>query len=176
MKFKYFLLFILLFIGCNTFSRKNSTFSNEAGYIIKVGNIKMSNVQLPKYDLLPLEENIKLPENIEKYLSIPENIDEYLSLNIVNDPPKFNEEQIISNLFYPPLARRSGIEGRVILELFIDREGKIQHINVLQEEPKNRAFALSAVYAFIGIVGTPAMVNGIAVPVRYRYPISFRMR
>jgi protein TonB len=82
----------------------------------------------------------------------------------------------MSSLVFPPIALRSGIEGRVILELFVDKNGTIQRIMILREEPQDRGFGEAALKAFSGKQGTPAMANGEPVSARYRYPVSFRIR
>ncbi|MDR1318536.1 MAG: energy transducer TonB [Treponema sp.] len=102
--------------------------------------------------------------------------DEYLPMHMVSVPPKFNEREIRAALAYPPIALRSGIEGRVILELFVDRGGLIQNIRILQENPPGRGFGEAAVKAFQGLRGVPAQANGESVSVRYRYPVSFTIR
>jgi TonB family protein len=102
--------------------------------------------------------------------------DDYLPQHKVSDPPKFNERDIYSDLVYPPIPLRSGIEGRVILELFIDRHGIIQQILILQEAPPGRGFGEAAVKAFTGKRGTPAYADGEPVSSRYRYPVSFRIK
>jgi protein TonB len=87
------------------------------------------------------------------------------------------EDQIARNTVYPPIAQRSGIEGRVILELFIDRHGVIRDISILQETPLNRGFGEAAVNAFRGIsAAKPAEANGVPVATRYRYPFRFTLR
>ena len=102
--------------------------------------------------------------------------DAYLPSHLVTDPPVFDEKKIARALVYPPIALRSGIEGRVILELFVDRSGVIQRIEIRLEDPPNRGFGEAAVKAFAGISGKPAKANGEAVSSRYRYPVSFRIR
>ena len=102
--------------------------------------------------------------------------DDYLPIHKVSDPPRFNERDIYADLVYPPIALRSGIAGRVILELFIDRNGQVQQILILQEEPKDRGFGDAAVKAFTGKRGTPAYANGEPVSARYRYPVSFKIK
>jgi protein TonB len=107
----------------------------------------------------------------------PENTEEdFLPMHRVSVPPKFDEALISQAIVYPPIARRSGIEGRVILELFIDRTGRVQRITVLQETPPDRGFGEAAVKAFEGQRCSPAEANGQPVSVRYRYPLSFRIR
>ena len=102
--------------------------------------------------------------------------DEYLPIHKVSEPPKFDEREIMADIVYPPIAQRSGIEGRVILELFVDRNGLIQQIRVLQENPKDRGFGEAAIKAFTGKRGTPAYSDGEPVSTRYRYPVSFKIK
>ena len=102
--------------------------------------------------------------------------DDYLPIHKVSEPPRFDEKDITSALMYPPIALRSAIEGRVILELFVDRNGIVQRITILREEPKDRGFGEAAVKAFTGRHGSPAYANGEPVSARYRYPVSFKIK
>ncbi|MDR1099605.1 MAG: TonB family protein [Treponema sp.] len=102
--------------------------------------------------------------------------EDYLPMHRVSIPPRFDERLITQALIYPPIALRSGIEGRVILELFIDRTGRVQRITVLQENPSGRGFGEAAIRAFEGQRCSPAEANGVPVSVRYRYPVAFRIR
>jgi len=102
--------------------------------------------------------------------------DEYLPMHLISQPPRFDDKRIAADLVYPEIARRSGIEGRVILELFVDRYGVVQQVLILQENPPGRGFGEAAVKAFLGKKGSPAMANGQEVSTRYRYPISFRIK
>ena len=102
--------------------------------------------------------------------------DDYLPIHKVSDPPRFNEREIMADLVYPPIALRSGIPGKVILELFVDRHGQIQRILVMKEDPEDRGFGDAAVKAFTGKRGVPAYANGEPVSARYRYPVSFRIK
>jgi len=100
----------------------------------------------------------------------------YLPMHQVSVPPKFDASAIMKDLVYPPIALRSGIEGRVILELFVDRTGAVQRIVILQENPAERGFGEAAVKAFTGRKGQPAYANGEAVSCRYRYPVTFKLK
>jgi protein TonB len=100
----------------------------------------------------------------------------YLPMDRVSRAPKFSERAIRDALEYPPLARRAGIEGRVILELLINKAGEIRRIEILREEPPGRGFAEAAKKAFQGQRCTPAEANGEPVGVRYRYPVRFTIR
>jgi protein TonB len=102
--------------------------------------------------------------------------DDYLPMHMISQPPRFDEKKIAADLVYPEIARRSGIEGRVILELFVDRHGVVQQVLILQENPPDRGFGEAAVKAFLGKKGSPAVANGQEVSTRYRYPVSFRIK
>jgi protein TonB len=100
----------------------------------------------------------------------------YLPMHLISTRPEFDDERIKADLIHPPIAFRSGIEGRVILELFVDRTGIIQNITILLEEPVGSGFGEAAIRAFLGKKGIPATTNGEAVSCRYRYPVVFRIR
>ena len=107
---------------------------------------------------------------------IYESQDVYLPMHQLSTTPRFDLAAIEAALVYPPIALRSGIEGRVILELFVDRAGVVQRIIILREEPEGRGFGESAVRAFTGRKGIPATANGEPVSTRYRYPVTFRIK
>ncbi|MCL2472492.1 MAG: energy transducer TonB [Treponema sp.] len=100
----------------------------------------------------------------------------YLPQYMVTDPPVLPDSDIAGAMVYPPIARRANIEGNVYLELFIDQQGNIRHINILQENPPKRGFGDAAINAFKGIKAKPAETNGEPVAVRYRYPIRFTLK
>ncbi|MDR1618129.1 MAG: energy transducer TonB [Treponema sp.] len=99
--------------------------------------------------------------------------EEFLPMHLVSERPVFNEDEIARAVIYPPIAKRSGIGGRVILELFIDREGWVRQVVILGENPPGRGFGEAAARAFRGIRCVPARANGEKVSVRLRYPVSF---
>jgi TonB family protein len=103
--------------------------------------------------------------------------DEYLPAHRLSELPKFPESKILAALVYPPIARRSGIQGWVMLELFVDRTGVIRRIDIVQEEPAGRGFGEAARAAFRDILcEQPATVNGQNVPARVSYPLNFKLR
>jgi protein TonB len=101
---------------------------------------------------------------------------EFLPMSRISVLPVFPEDQIRRAIVYPPIALRSGIEGIVYLELFVDRQGEIRQIGILRETPPGRGFGEAAINAFKGIRGIPAESNGRQVAVRYRYPVRFTIR
>ncbi|MDR1218098.1 MAG: energy transducer TonB [Treponema sp.] len=101
---------------------------------------------------------------------------DFLPQHKISMPPALSDDQIRRNTEYPAIALRSGVEGVVILELFIDSRGEIRRINILKEDPPDRGFAEAAVNAFRDITAVPAESNGVAVAVRYRYPVRFKIK
>jgi protein TonB len=102
--------------------------------------------------------------------------EEYLPQNLVSVLPHLDEKAIRSRLVYPAIALRSGLEGIVYIELYIDREGRVRRVEIIKENPPGRGFGEAAVKAFEGLSGRPAQANGEAVAVRYRYPVRFQIK
>ena len=100
----------------------------------------------------------------------------FLPMHQLSSPPQFDTNAVAAALVYPAIALRSGIEGRVILELFVDRTGMVQRIIIIREEPQGMGFGEAAIMAFTGRRGSPALINDEPVSSRYRYPINFIIR
>lgn len=75
---------------------------------------------------------------------------------------------------YPPLSRRRGEEGVVILELMITAEGKVAELKVNQSSgfPRLDQAALDAVERWRY---EPARRNGVAIEYRYLQPVRFAL-
>lgn len=99
---------------------------------------------------------------------------DYLPQHKISDPPGIPTEDILNRIIYPPLANRQKIEGVVYLELYIDKTGIIRNINVLKDP--GYGLAEAAVVAISGLVCKPALANGEAVAVRFRYPVRFKIK
>jgi protein TonB len=74
---------------------------------------------------------------------------------------------------YPPLARRRGREGRVVLTLLIDQAGKVQKIDIT--EPAGYGLTEAAIEAVRNSTFAPARVNGKKVVSRAVLPIRFKL-
>lgn len=72
---------------------------------------------------------------------------------------------------YPLFARRAGREGRVVLQLSIDEEGKLVNIEVVVSA--GNGFDDSAVKAIRRSSFSPAMVNGSPIRSRTELPVRF---
>ena len=102
--------------------------------------------------------------------------DDFLPMHLLSTPPQFDGSAIAADLVFPPIALRAGIEGRVILEVLVDRTGAVQRVIVLRETPEGRGFGEAAARAYMGRQGTPATVNGEPVSARVHIPVVFQIR
>ena len=99
---------------------------------------------------------------------------EYLPQHKISDPPGIPTDEILKKIVYPPLANRQKIEGVVYLELYIDQTGTIRDIQVLRDP--GYGLAEAAIEAISGLKCAPALANGKAVAVRFRYPVRFKLK
>jgi len=161
------------------YNGKKNNFIDSFSYYMALELNLTSQEELDSYQQEERDRYLEELQRVSSLLSSNAGIitDDYLPTHQVSVPPRFNERQIMANLIYPPLALRSGIEGSVILELFVDKEGIIQHVLILQENPQDRGSGDAAVKAFIGKKVEPARnANGEAISVRYRYPVTFKIK
>jgi protein TonB len=75
---------------------------------------------------------------------------------------------------YPRMARRLGKEGRVILKLLIDRNGQLQHVDVI--EGADYGFTEAAVEAVKKSIYAPAHRNGRTVTSRAILQVRFNLK
>jgi len=81
------------------------------------------------------------------------------------------QQYIIKN--YPPLAKRSGVSGSVIVRFVCSTEGLPVDITIVQEKPKDMGFGEVAVKAIEQARFKPGMQRDKPVPVRMSQRISF---
>jgi len=74
---------------------------------------------------------------------------------------------------YPPLARRLGKEGRVVLRLLIDQYGRLRDIEVI--EAAGFGFLEAAVAAARQSTYAPARRNGVTVAAKAILPVRFHL-
>jgi TonB family protein len=76
------------------------------------------------------------------------------------------------NPVYPEIARRARVQGVIILECIISREGKVASIRVLRGIPLLDAAAIEAVRQW---EYTPTLVDGQPVPVIMTVTVNFKL-
>jgi TonB family protein len=77
------------------------------------------------------------------------------------------------NIHYPDEARAQGIQGRLMLEFTVTRDGRVKHVQVAESlHPLCDSAAVRGVQSVDFI---PAKQNGEPIPVRLRLPIRFKL-
>lgn len=96
--------------------------------------------------------------------------DEFIPVEV---QPQFDYSKLQKDIEYPEMAKRAGIEGRVIVRVLITKEGKPKKtiIEYSDSDMLNKA----AVQAIMKQVFTPAIQNGQPVAVWVSIPINFKL-
>jgi protein TonB len=74
---------------------------------------------------------------------------------------------------YPDMAVRTGLEGKVWVKIWVDREGKPKEVVVLQSDAE--IFNNPAIEAAKQFLFTPAYMNDGPVPVWVTFPFKFEL-
>jgi len=74
---------------------------------------------------------------------------------------------------YPTIARNARVQGVVILEAVLDVQGRVQSVRVLRSIPLLDQAAVEAVQQWRF---TPALLNGVAVPVVMTVTVNFTLQ
>jgi protein TonB len=76
---------------------------------------------------------------------------------------------------YPPIARKAGVEGKVLLQIVIDEEGNVLQADVVFAQPSG-IFEDSAIKAIMQWKFKPAKQRDKAIKVRMAWPMEFTLR
>lgn len=74
---------------------------------------------------------------------------------------------------YPASERRAGIQAKVLAEVTIDAEGKVETVRIIKSAGK--AFDLAVIEALQKSVFTPGYIGDEAVPVHFQIPFRFNL-
>lgn len=88
-------------------------------------------------------------------------------------------QYIYENLNYPAIARENGVEGMVVMQFVVSKEGRIKDIVTLRDIGANCGTqALKVVEAMNNLPQrwTPGKQRGRTVDVRYTLPIRFKLQ
>ncbi|HYF03195.1 MAG TPA: TonB family protein [Patescibacteria group bacterium] len=94
--------------------------------------------------------------------------------NPVEKEPQVNKAQLTKNIVYPELARRSGVEGKVILRILVGGNGKVLDMDVVSS--RNETLTRAAIDAVLKTTFTPAEQNGQFVNCWVTLPVDFQIR
>ena len=118
-------------------------------------------VEVVVVDMYPETHDSDAFDVVEKMPEYPGGIEAFM---------KFLSE----NVRYPEAASKAGIQGRVLVNFIVEKDGSISNIHVIQNV--NEYLDAEAVRV-VGAMPkwTPGMHEGKAVRVKYTVPISFRL-
>lgn len=80
-----------------------------------------------------------------------------------------------SNIKYPPMAAENGIEGRVIVQFVVERDGSVSGVHVVRGVDSSLDKEATRVVAQMP-KWIPGKQNGSAVRVKYTVPVTFRLQ
>ena len=118
-----------------------------------------------------LEGTGNAPVEIKAPVVVDEEPDpeEFISVDVEPQPI----QNLQSLVVYPEVAKRSGLEGKVIISALIDVDGKVLKTRI--EKSDYDVFKQPAIDALMKARFTPARQNGEPVKLWYTVPISFKL-
>ena len=105
------------------------------------------------------------PDKVKPYNGPP-----LTPIALVDRLPRFKKRVVPK---YPEKLREMGIEGVVVLDVVISKEGKVVSAKVVKGEYPE--FVTAAIKAIKASTFTPAMMHGKPVAVKIRIPVRFRL-
>jgi TonB family protein len=108
------------------------------------------------------------PPSIEKEEVIPE--PDFIA---VEEEPQFDMNELHDLVKYPELAQKNRIEGRVVVQVFVDKLGRPAKVQIA--ESSNRLFDAAAMEAVQKTRFTPAIQNKTPIGVWVAIPIVFTL-
>lgn len=105
---------------------------------------------------------------------IEKEIEEVVPIFEVEKAPIVNLNEIQRNIKYPNLAMQANIEGKVVVEVLVSRNGKPLECSIIYSD--NPLFDEAAISAIMNTSFEPAYQNGLTVNCKINIPISFKLR
>jgi protein TonB len=91
----------------------------------------------------------------------------------VEQEPQFDLDLLYKRLKYPEMARKNNIEGRVTVQVFVDRKGEPRKYQIVQSD--NKILEQSAIDAVMATHFSPAIQNKTPIGVWVTIPIVFKL-
>ncbi len=92
----------------------------------------------------------------------------------VEKEPYIDLAELQKKIIYPEIARRAGIEGKVLIRVLIEKNGKPKKYRI--EYSDNETLNDAAIKAVMASTFTPAIQNGRPVTCWVTLPVVFRLR
>ena len=131
-------------------------------------------------------DDTDIPVDIQEYVRqevVEEDVEEEtLPFITVEQKPKFNGDDandfakwVNSRLVYPEVAKDNGVEGRVVLQFTIGKDGQLQDVKVLSAPDESLAKEAVRVVSS-SPKWEPGRQRDRAVKVSYTFPVIYRLR
>ena len=131
-------------------------------------------------------DDTDIPVDIQEYVRqevVEEDVEEEtLPFVTVEQKPTFNggdandfAKWVNSRLVYPEIAKDNGIEGRVVLQFTIGKDGRLQDVKVLNSPDESLAREAIRVVSS-SPKWEPGRQRDRAVKVSYTFPVIYRLR
>ena len=92
----------------------------------------------------------------------------------VEKQPYTDMSELQKSVVYPDMARKAGIEGRVVLRVLVEKDGSVRKVLVQQSD--SQLLNQAAIDAVEKATFTPAQQNGNPVMVWVSIPVKFSLR
>ena len=129
----------------------------------------------------PIAMNYVIPVFFKWEYSGEEDGDEEQIINCFEDPAMFpgGVDALINylheNLQYPEEAKEKGIEGRVVVQFWVEKDGTIDYIEVINKE-RDSALGKEAIRLVNSMPKwEPAMQRGEPVTMKFTLPVDFKL-
>ena len=131
-------------------------------------------------------DDTDIPVDIQEYVRqevVEEDVEEEtLPFVTVEQKPTFNggdandfAKWVNSRLVYPEMAKENGVEGRVVLQFTIGKDGRLQDVKVLNTPDESLAQEAVRVVSS-SPKWEPGRQRDRAVKVSYTFPVIYRLR
>lgn len=94
--------------------------------------------------------------------------------SFAEDAPTYDSDELGRKVKYPEIARRARLEGVVVVRALIARTGG-RPLKVMIDQSASPMLSEAAMEAVLAVVFTPAIQNGIPVPMWVQVPITFEL-
>ena len=133
-------------------------------------------LNLANQQVAPLFRNVEVPARDPSYDDVVSYHDCDIPPMFLNstDPGKFLKEWVYKYIKYPEAAIRDGVQGRVMVDFIIDKDGKVTDVRVLRSVSEELdAAAVKVVSA--SPKWKPGRMNGNKVRTSMTIPVEFRL-
>ena len=157
---------------------KYALFAFPAFALLMLGNMSCTS-EKKQADESVKEQPVSVPDSVDQPVAVP--LVEDTIYNVVEEMPQFpggvskQMEFISQNLQYPKSAQEQGIQGRVIAQYVVEKDGSVSNIRVIRGVSEELDAEAVRVLKLMP-KWTPGKQNGKPVRCRYTIPVQFRIR